>query len=300
MDGFVDSQSGPVSMGYITPETLPFVNSLAATFPVCDRWFCSVGAQTYPNRRFLMAGTSLGLTRRRPERRRPAQRHHLPGPRRPRHLVEELLLDAAVRADLVVPGALPGFSSHLSKTDQFFADAAAGHAPVGQPGRPELRHDVRGGSPGRPVRRPVPVQGGQRRDGTRPSGPTPCWCGPTTSGAATTTTSSRRRRPSPDDGATGPRCPGDPPGSFDRYGFRVPSGIVSPYARKDYVSHVVHDHTSVLKLIETKWNLPALTHRDGGGRRPARQRRPARPHRPSSTPPKLAAAARPAVLGPGA
>ena len=56
--------------------------------------------------------------------------------------------------------------------------------------------------------------------------------------------------------------PGDPPGSFDRYGFRVPSGIVSPYARKDYVSHVVHDHTSILKLIETKWNLPALTHRD--------------------------------------
>ena len=27
---------------------------------------------------------------------------------------------------------------------------------------------------------------------------------------------------------------------------------------------MVHDHTSVLKLIETKWNLPALTHRDGG------------------------------------
>jgi phospholipase C len=25
---------------------------------------------------------------------------------------------------------------------------------------------------------------------------------------------------------------------------------------------VVHDHTSILKLIETKWNLPALTFRD--------------------------------------
>jgi phospholipase C len=24
----------------------------------------------------------------------------------------------------------------------------------------------------------------------------------------------------------------------------------------------VHDHTSILKLIETKWNLPALTARD--------------------------------------
>jgi phospholipase C len=38
--------------------------------------------------------------------------------------------------------------------------------------------------------------------------------------------------------------------------------IVSPYARPDYVSHVVHDHTSILKLIETKWNLPPLTRRD--------------------------------------
>jgi len=59
--GFVISDSGPVAMGYHAPDVLPFVNSLAATFPVCDRYFCSVGAQTYPNRRFLMAGTSLGL-----------------------------------------------------------------------------------------------------------------------------------------------------------------------------------------------------------------------------------------------
>ena len=42
----------------------------------------------------------------------------------------------------------------------------------------------------------------------------------------------------------------------------MPAVIVSPYARRDYVSHVVHDHTSILKLIETKWNLPALTYRD--------------------------------------
>jgi phospholipase C len=38
--------------------------------------------------------------------------------------------------------------------------------------------------------------------------------------------------------------------------------IVSPYARPDYVSHVERDHTSVLKLIERKWNLPPMTARD--------------------------------------
>jgi phospholipase C len=49
---------------------------------------------------------------------------------------------------------------------------------------------------------------------------------------------------------------------YSYYGLRVPTVVVSPYARKDYVSHVVHDHTSILKLVETKWNLPALTYRD--------------------------------------
>jgi phospholipase C len=49
---------------------------------------------------------------------------------------------------------------------------------------------------------------------------------------------------------------------FGRYGFRVPFAIVSPWARRQHVSHAVYDHTSILKLVETKWNLPALTYRD--------------------------------------
>ncbi|MGH9028327.1 MAG: alkaline phosphatase family protein, partial [Acidimicrobiales bacterium] len=51
-------------------------------------------------------------------------------------------------------------------------------------------------------------------------------------------------------------------GGFNRYGFRVPGGVVSPYARRDFVSHAVYDHTSVLKTLERKWNLPAFTQRD--------------------------------------
>jgi len=42
----------------------------------------------------------------------------------------------------------------------------------------------------------------------------------------------------------------------------VPGFVISPFARRDYVSHVVHDHTSILRLIETKFNLGALTRRD--------------------------------------
>ena len=38
--------------------------------------------------------------------------------------------------------------------------------------------------------------------------------------------------------------------------------MISPFAKRNYVSHVVHDHTSVLRFIETKFNLGALTRRD--------------------------------------
>jgi phospholipase C len=70
--------------------------------------------------------------------------------------------------------------------------------------------------------------------------------------------------PAPAPDGVGPRLkPGDVHDGYTRLGFRVPAAIVSPYSKKNYVSHVVHDHTSVLALVEHKFNLPALTHRDG-------------------------------------
>ena len=47
-------------MGYWTSDDLPFYHAMAGHFPIGDRYFCSVMAQTYPNRRFLIAGTALG------------------------------------------------------------------------------------------------------------------------------------------------------------------------------------------------------------------------------------------------
>jgi phospholipase C len=55
---------------------------------------------------------------------------------------------------------------------------------------------------------------------------------------------------------------GDTPAAFDHYGIRVPAIVVSPYARKHFVSHTVYDHTSILRFIETRFGLPALTNRD--------------------------------------
>ncbi len=66
----------------------------------------------------------------------------------------------------------------------------------------------------------------------------------------------------PDDIA--PQVPAGEPAynGFRQYGFRVPCAVISPWARRDYVSHRVMDHASICKLIESKWNLPAMTYRD--------------------------------------
>jgi hypothetical protein len=54
----------------------------------------------------------------------------------------------------------------------------------------------------------------------------------------------------------------DMPGDFTITGFRTPNFIVSPFARKNFVSHTPMDFTAYLKFIETRWKLPSLTARD--------------------------------------
>lgn len=56
--------------------------------------------------------------------------------------------------------------------------------------------------------------------------------------------------------------PTDTPDTYSRTGFRVPMIVVSPFARKGYVSHTVMDTTAVLKFVEERFNLPTLTARD--------------------------------------
>jgi phospholipase C len=56
--------------------------------------------------------------------------------------------------------------------------------------------------------------------------------------------------------------PSDLPGDFTLSGFRVPLMVVSPFVKPHFVSHTNRELTSILKLIETRFNLPPLTQRD--------------------------------------
>ena len=50
----------------------------------------------------------------------------------------------------------------------------------------------------------------------------------------------------------------------DRWGpgTRVPTMVISPFARRNYVDHTTYDTTSILALIETRWGLAPLSARD--------------------------------------
>jgi phospholipase C len=54
----------------------------------------------------------------------------------------------------------------------------------------------------------------------------------------------------------GPTC------DFTYTGYRVPMILVSPFAKKNFVSHSTTDYTAILKLIEKRFGLGALTNRD--------------------------------------
>jgi len=54
------------------------------------------------------------------------------------------------------------------------------------------------------------------------------------------------------------------PPKKDRWGpgNRVPALIISPFAKRDFIDHTEYDTTSILKFIETRFNLEALSERD--------------------------------------
>ncbi len=55
-----------------------------------------------------------------------------------------------------------------------------------------------------------------------------------------------------------------PPPAVDQFGLgpRVPLIIISPYAKRGYISHTQYEFSSILKFIEELYGLPPLTQRD--------------------------------------
>jgi phospholipase C len=49
---------------------------------------------------------------------------------------------------------------------------------------------------------------------------------------------------------------------YDGLGMRVPLLVISPYAKNGYVSHVPYELASILRFVEDRYDLPALSASD--------------------------------------
>jgi phospholipase C len=331
MSGFVTATQAAspgldasVAMGYWIGQDLPFYYGLARTFPLADRWFSSCLGPTFPNRRFLLAGTAHGLMDDLPANlldRPPAgtimdmlTRHGVSWAnyrpdgeddsafgryvkyrrRRLRHHVRSLgppfrRARGGVKRDLQCTASLYPLGMfrhmlHVHGIDQFFADADAGNLPgfsIVDPNFDEFSEenpqDIRKGESfaAEVINHVLHGQGwphtlliwlydehGGYFDHVAPPAAVP----PDDVEARSLIAHRSWLRT-----VLRPVFPGyvrhaqrldAGPRRYDTYGVRVPAVVVSPYARPDCVLSEVFDHTSILKLVEEKWNLPALTRRD--------------------------------------
>jgi phospholipase C len=329
-DGFVRSvqetlpgKDPTVPMTYWAEPNLPFYYGLARTFPLATRWFCSCLGPTFPNRRFLIAGTAHGLIDDLPFgmvdypesgtildllsangiswanyhnaspltlnlRRLAGTRGH-----------DLLQLVPAVLAGLLpsvegyakgklqttsatYPLGLLSSLNHLRTMRRFFADARAGTLPGFSIVDPDFGESSE--------ENPQDIQRGEAfsarvihavMEGKGWPNTLLVWLYDEHGGyfdhvnppAAVAPDGVRAGDPIVRSWVTRhligltpyAKLMGDinaGPSTYTNYGFRVPAVIVSPYARPGWVSETVYDHTSILKLVEEKWNLPALTQRD--------------------------------------
>ena len=279
--------TGSRTMGYYTSADLPYYYDLYDHYAISDTYFSSVLDQTFPNRFYLLTGTSFGHIR-----------NDFPTPPDANPLTDYAQptifnrLDAAHVSWKVYFAEVPvaflfGYVrqhtlGHVFPISQYFIDAAAGLLPQVAFVDPIFLGPVNVENDEHP---PSNVQMGQRfaSQVINQLTKSPNW-----SSSALILTYDEHggyydhlpppAAPLPD--AIPPMLqPGDAPGAFDHLGIRVPVAVVSPWSRKHYVSSAlpllsggadpqyahpekIYSHTSILRTIEERFGLAPLTARD--------------------------------------
>lgn len=276
MDGFVTSAAattgtdGHFVMGYYDEGDFPFYYFLAKTFALGDRHFPSALSGTWPNRDYLYAATSDGV-------RETSDLNPLCTPDEPGCIPHTPLifdrLDQApgleggtgipwgVYADnLPLAFALEWGPSHpgVHPTSELFDGLASGNLPNVVFADAALNQ-----ADDHP---PADIKAGER------------WTKRIYDAAVKSPLWKRtvifftydeaggffdHVPPPPYDAEKSKVCVArDQDADFHELGIRVPLVVVSHWARRGYVSHARHEHTSITRFIELLFDLPALTKRD--------------------------------------
>jgi len=261
--GFKDTLTGTQPseiMGMYTPEALPVMSALAKGYAVCDHWFCSAPTQTLPNRGFAAAATSLGYLQNAHAKFFTTQSIF--------GLMDKHDVDWSVfgynrepmtRNDF--PDTLHADDSHYGHFRDFQHRCADGKLAAYTFLEPDW------GATGNSQHPNYDVALGEKliRDVYDAVRTGPAW-NETLLIISYDEHGGNYDHVPPPWGAT---PPDDSLGEFDfdftRFGVRVPALLISPRIEAGTVFRVgrgVIDHTSVLKTVETRFNLPPLTRRD--------------------------------------
>ncbi|MBV9213575.1 MAG: hypothetical protein JOZ25_08005 [Actinobacteria bacterium] len=286
MDGF--ARTAPGAMLYWDEGDIPFYYSLAKTFTLGNRWFCSAPCQTFPNRRFLLAATAYGLIS--------TDTGSVLDPPPANGTIFDRLAAHGIAwrnyfTDLPSTGVIAAipkkYPQSLANINQFYSDCAAGALPPISFVDPEFGVASDIGGPIASAGIPGVTQGAnkgstQGEDEENPQNITlgenfvsrvveavlasPAWKRTLLVWTYDEHGGYLDHVPPPaaikPDSIPPKLGPNDIKGGYDIYGPRVPAVVVSPYSKPRATTKVVHDHTSILATIEAKWNLPACTYRD--------------------------------------
>lgn len=289
MDGFVETNeghgkndpaaqldptlaSGERAMHFYDERDLPFYYELAKTFAIADHYHCSVLGPTWPNRMFLAAGTSFGMTFNGfPDISSytfPDKDATILDELEKRHVSWNIYGDAVPGVGVIYNiGFLNRWGRNPKKSyAEFLADAAAGKLPQFTLLDPRITDT---GPEKNDEHPPANIQYGQKfnHDVIEAMMKSPQWAHSALFITWDEHGGYYDHAPPPPacepDGLPPQYSPNDTTGGkFDRYGVRVPFILVSPYAKPGYVGHAVYDHTSVLRFVQAKFKVPALTARD--------------------------------------
>jgi len=274
------AKNGERALWWYDERDIPFYYDLAATFGIGDHYHSSLLGPTYPNRDFLYGATSRGVT----------TGHSVDlkglGPDKNILLFDELSRRGITWTIYVdgfphIPrvGAFVGagfgtrwgtgdeYNTHFAPMYRFNSDAKNGTLPQVVFVDGNISEDARGED----EHPPSDIQTGQKfvSETINTLFASPQW-----KSLAIFFTYDEHggiydhvappKACAPDDIAPVLESDEDRayPGGFDRLGVRVPFVVVSPFAKRSFVSHKTYDHTSITRFIETKFKIPALSNRD--------------------------------------
>jgi phospholipase C len=248
-------------MGVFPPTALPILSGLARGFAVCDHWYSSVPTETFPNRAFACAATSQGHMN---DGTSSYTVQSIFGLLTSRSLSWKIYgYDEEPLTRKNFPDTTNAPESCFGRFSNFQADAAAGSLPAYSFLEPSW------GSTGNSQHPNYDVSLGEQliqqvyealRGG-------PGWNQTLLIITYDEHGGLYDHVPPPSGAVVPDSSPGEFGFDFTRFGVRVPAVLVSPLIPAGTVFRVHEgtmpiDHTSVLKTIEVRWGLPALTARD--------------------------------------